>query len=96
MCSYAALLVQFNQESLSLERYLPNFGPRKGVQPGDTLEHTDAHVCDSQIEWDAFYVFGRVHFHAIQLASAGRLQQIQIGLGGCLAAALTATTIDAH
>lgn len=66
--------MEFNEEALALERKLPDFGPREGVDACDALEYGDAHVRDRNVQLDAFDVFGLVHFHAVQLAAPSRFQ----------------------
>lgn len=75
---HVVLRVQFDEKLFSLERYFADFRPREGVYSSDTLEDGDAHVSDGQIERNAFVVFGRVHFHSIQLTASGRFQQVEI------------------
>lgn len=41
---YVSLRMQLDQEPFPLEGYLPDLGPAEGVDPGDVLEHGDAHV----------------------------------------------------
>lgn len=78
--------MQFDQKPFAFERYLAYFRPRKCVEPRDALEHGDAHMRHGQIQRQTLEIFGRVHLHAVQFATARSLQQIQIGLGGRLTA----------
>lgn len=75
---HVVLRMQFDEKLFSLERYFADFCPREGVYSSDTLEDGDAHVSDGQIERNALVVFGRVHFHSVQLTASGRLQQVEI------------------
>lgn len=70
--------MQFDEKLFPLERDFADFGPGEGVYSSDSLEDGDAHVCDGQVQRDAFVVLGLVHLHPVQLAAPGRFQQVEI------------------
>jgi len=78
--AYISLWMQFDQESLALERNLAYLSPREGVDPRDVLEDCDAHVGHSQIKRHPFHILRRMHFHAIQLTPPSRLQEVKVRL----------------
>lgn len=78
--------MQFNQEALAFERNFSDFRPRECVEPGDALEDGDAHVSDSQIQWQPLKVLRLMHLHAVKFAPTCRLQKIQVRFGRRLTA----------
>lgn len=88
--------MQLDKEFLALERNFPNFRPRKCVDARYALEHSNAHVSHSQIQWCALHIFGRMHFHSVQFTPPGRLQQIQVRLGRRLTVMLLMVVHDLH
>lgn len=73
--------MQLDEEALPLERDLPDLRPGEGVDFGVVLEHDYAHVGHSQVERDVLVVLRRVHLDAVQLAPAGRFEEVEVGLG---------------
>ena len=48
--------MKFDEELLSLEAELSDLGPTERVYPRVVLEDDDAHVRDSQVEWNPLVI----------------------------------------
>ena len=48
--------MKFYEELLSLEAELSDLRPTERVYPRVVLEDDDAHVCDSQVEWNTLVI----------------------------------------
>jgi hypothetical protein len=59
--------VEFDEEFLAFEGEFAYFGPGECVDFGQVLKDEYAHVGHRQVEEDAFVVFGRVHYYAVEL-----------------------------
>lgn len=78
--------MQLDEELSSLEAELAYLCPREGVDAYELLIHNYSHVRNGEVERYSFVVLGQRHLDAVQLAPAGRFQEVQVCLGRSLAA----------
>jgi hypothetical protein len=48
--------MKFHEEAFSFKANFANLGPGKSINLGEVLEDNDAHVCNSQVQWNTFMI----------------------------------------